>query len=246
MKVSIITVSYNSVTTIKDTIESVITQDYQNIEYIVVDGNSNDGTNEIIKEYKDKISCYISESDKGIYDAMNKGINSATGDLIGILNSDDLYVNNRVISNIVDHIGDCDGIYADLVYVDQFNLNKIKRTWRSGKYSEGAFKWGWMPPHPTFFVRKECYNKYGNYNTIMKSAADYEFMLRVIHKHKISISYLSEIIIKMRVGGISNNSLKNRIKANRDDKMAWGINDLRPSMFTFLFKPLRKLLQFRI
>ena len=246
MKVSIITVCFNSVSTIKDTIESVIGQGYENIEYIIIDGNSNDGTNEIIRQYADKISFYMSETDKGIYDAMNKGINSATGDLIGILNSDDIYINNRVISKMVANIGTCDGIYADLVYVDQFNLNKVKRIWRSGQYSKGSFKWGWMPPHPTFFLKKECYDKYGNYNTLMKSAADYEFMLRVIHKHKISLSYLSEIIIKMRVGGISNNSLRNRIKANRDDRKAWEINQLKPNFITLLLKPLRKLSQFRI
>ena len=246
MKVSIITVCFNSVATIKDTIESVIGQGYENIEYIIIDGNSNDGTNEIIRQYADKISFYMSETDKGIYDAMNKGINSATGDLIGILNSDDIYINNRVISKMVANIGTCDGIYADLVYVDQFNLNKVKRIWRSGQYSKGSFKWGWMPPHPTFFLKKECYDKYGNYNTLMKSAADYEFMLRVIHKHKISLSYLSEIIIKMRVGGISNNSLRNRIKANRDDRKAWEINQLKPNFITLLLKPLRKLSQFRI
>lgn len=246
MKVSIITVCYNSVETIKDTIESVINQNYPNIEYIVIDGKSDDGTNEIIQKYKDEISCYLSEKDRGIYDAMNKGIQCATGDLIGILNSDDIYSNNGVITKIVDHIGNNDGIYADLVYVDQHDLNKVKRVWKSGHYSDGAFKWGWMPPHPTFFIKRECYKIYGDYNLIMKSAADYEFMLRVIHKHKISIAYFSEVIIKMRMGGISNISLKNRIKANRDDKKAWNINQLTPNLFTFLLKPIRKLSQFRI
>ena len=159
---------------------------------------------------------------------------------------DDIYSNNGVISKIVDRIGNNDGIYADLVYVDQYDLNKVKRVWKSGQYSDGAFKWGSMPPHPTFFIKRECYKKYGNYNLIMKSAADYEFMLRVIHKHKISIAYLSEIIIKMRMGGISNISLKNRIKANRDYKKAWNINQLTPNLFTFLLKPIRKLSQFRI
>ena len=246
MKVSIITVCYNSESTIKDTIESVINQDYPDIEYIVIDGQSNDLTNEIIDDYKDKISYYHSEPDNGIYDAMNKGINAATGDLIGILNSDDIYVNNQVISKIVDRLGNNDGIYADLVYVDHNNLNKVKRVWKSGKYNEGAFKWGWMPPHPTFFIKKECYDMHGKYNLIMKSAADYEFMLRVIHKHKIKLSYLSEVIIKMRIGGISNISFKNRIKAKRDDKKAWEINQLTPNFLTFLLKPIRKLSQFRI
>lgn len=246
MKVSIITVCYNSEKTIKETIESVLDQNYSNLEYIVIDGQSNDTTNEIINEYKDSISYYLSEPDSGIYDAMNKGIAAATGDLIGILNSDDVYVNNQVISKVVDSIGNNDGVYADLIYVDQQNLNKVKRVWKSGKYTHGAFKWGWMPPHPTFFVRRKCYENYGNYNLIMQSAADYEYMLRVIHKHKISLSYLSEVIIKMRTGGVSNISLKNRFKANRDDKKAWELNELKPHLLTFFLKPIRKIFQFRI
>jgi len=246
MRVSIITVCYNSAETIEDTIKSVLEQDYNNIEYIVIDGGSTDGTNAIIQQYRDQISYYISEPDKGIYDAMNKGVEAATGELIGILNSDDLYFNKSVISDIIGKIGVNDGIYADLIYVDQKNINRIRRIWRSGKYSRKAFLWGWMPPHPTFFVKKKCYNKYGLYDLALKTASDYELMLRFLYKHKISIAYLPEVIIKMRTGGVSNLSIKNRIIANREDKKSWKINQLKPNIFTFLMKPLRKLGQFRL
>ena len=246
MKVSIITVSYNSEKTIEDTIQSVISQDYQDIEYIIIDGASSDATKSIIDNYKTDISCFISEPDAGIYDAMNKGINASNGDLIGVLNSDDVYSNSFVVSDMVNALGNSDAVYADLVYVDFNNLDKVKRVWKSGRFKKGAFYFGWMPPHPTFFVKKECYLNFGLYSLSLRSAADYELMLRFIHKNNIRVSYLPEIIVKMRVGGVSNISLKNRILANREDKKAWKINNIRPKAFTFFLKPLRKLSQFRI
>ncbi|MBG15166.1 MAG: glycosyl transferase [Crocinitomicaceae bacterium] len=246
MKVSLITVSYNSEKTIEDTIQSVISQDYQDIEYIIIDGASSDATKSIIDNYKTDISCFISEPDAGIYDAMNKGINASNGDLIGILNSDDVYSNSSVVSDMVNALGSSDAVYADLVYVDFNNLDKVKRVWKSGRFKKGAFYFGWMPPHPTFFVKKECYLNFGLYALNLRSAADYELMLRFIHKNNIKVSYLPEIIVKMRVGGVSNISLKNRILANREDKKAWKINNIRPKAFTFFLKPLRKLSQFRI
>ena len=244
MKVSIITISYNSEETIEDTIRSVVNQDYPNIEYIIIDGASTDSTLSIVKKYEDDIAKIISEPDKGIYDAMNKGVEAATGDIIGILNSDDIYASDKVISSIVNTIGEKDSVYADLVYVDRENTDKITRYWKSGEYKEGLFKKGWMPPHPTFFLRKECYNKYGVYNLELKSAADYELMLRMIHKHKISVAYLPETITKMRVGGQSNVTLKNRIKANKEDRKAWVINGLKPGPLTLTMKPVRKITQF--
>ena len=243
-KISIITIAYNSANTIEDTIQSVVNQDYPNVEYIIVDGASKDGTLEIVNRYKDKIAVVVSEPDKGIYDAMNKGVQLATGDIIGILNSDDFYANNQVITSIANTIGDSDAIYADLVYVSQNDTDKIIRKWISGPYKEGAFIKGWMPPHPTFFLRKKIYDKYGVYNLQLKSAADYELMLRMIHKYKIKVAYLPEIITKMRVGGQSNASLKNRIAANKEDRMAWKMNGLKPGLFTLTVKPLRKITQF--
>lgn len=245
MKISIITVAYNSASTIRDTIDSVLKQTYTDIEYIVVDGLSKDDTVDIVKSYGTKITTFVSEKDKGIYDAMNKGIALATGDVIGILNSDDFYIDEHVIQHIVDSFTPTiDAVYADLVYVDQNNTNKITRKWKSGMYAKGYFFKGWMPPHPTFFVRKEIYEKFGNYSLKLRSAADYELMLRVIHKHQINLAYLPKVIVKMRAGGESNASFSNRLRANKEDRMAWQMNDLKPKMFTFIRKPLSKIMQF--
>ena len=244
MKVSLITIAYNSAATIEDTIKSIVAQEYSNIEYIIIDGGSTDNTLSIIEKYKESISTIISEPDKGIYDAMNKGVQNATGDLVGILNSDDIYTDNKVVSNIVEAIGNKDSIYADLVYVDRDNTDKVTRYWKSGKYRRGIFKKGWMPPHPTFFIKKSCYDQYGIYNLQLKSAADYELMLRMLHKHNISVAYLPEVITKMRVGGQSNITLLNRFKANKEDKLAWIINDLKPGPLTLIMKPVRKISQF--
>ncbi len=243
MRVSIITIAYNSAETIEDTIRSVIAQNYTDIEYIIVDGASTDDTLDIVANYSESISTVISEKDKGIYDAMNKGVLAATGDLIGILNSDDLYANENVISQVVQQIGEADALYADLVYVNREDTDQVTRYWKSGPYSEGMFKKGWMPPHPTFFVRKRCYDKLGGYSLELRSSADYELMLRFIHKNKISVAYLPETIIKMRVGGQSNVTIKNRLAANKEDRMAWKMNGLSPGSAT-VRKPLSKLTQF--
>jgi len=243
VKVSIVTICYNSGETIRDAIESVIEQDYQNIEYIIVDGKSIDGTLGIVAEYKDNIAKIISEKDKGIYDAMNKGVTAATGDIVGILNSDDLYANKHVISDMVNSIGDADAAYADLVYVTRDDTDHITRAWKAGDYKKGMFKKGWMPPHPTFFVRKECYDRHGLYSLELKSSADYELMLRFIHKHEISVRYHPQTIIKMRLGGQSNVSIKNRLAANKEDRNAWKMNGLSPGIAN-LRKPLSKIGQF--
>lgn len=244
MKVTIITIAYNSAETIEDTIKSVVDQDYPNIEYVIIDGGSKDGTLAIVEKYKDKIAKIISEPDQGIYDAMNKGVANATGDLIGILNSDDIYADNQVVSDIIKQIGDKDAVYADLVYVKRDAVDQVTRYWKSGEYKKGAFVKGWMPPHPTFFVRKKCYDDYGTYNLKLRSAADYECMLRMIHKHEISLAYLPRVITKMRVGGQSNLTVNNRVKANQEDRMAWEINGLEPRLYTLYLKPLRKVGQF--
>ncbi len=246
MRVSIITICYNSEATIRETITSVLSQSYSDIEYIIVDGKSKDSTCEIVRSFGDKISIFVSEPDKGIYDAMNKGVKLATGDVIGILNSDDFYADANVISDIVSTFKStgAQGVYADLVYVDRENINKITRTWKSGNYEEGKFLYGWMPPHPTFFVKREVYEAYGHYTTELRSSSDYEFMLRVIHKEKISIGYLPRVITKMRVGGQSNITISNRRKANLEDKRAWEMNGLKPYFFTIALKPIRKIKQF--
>jgi len=250
MKVSLITVSYNSANTIADTLKSVQSQTYQDIEYIVVDGNSSDGTIEIVKQFLDAsqglVTKFLCERDKGIYDAMNKGLAMATGDIIGVLNSDDFYCSNDVIEEVVrafqQNKTDC--LYGDLNYVDPIDTSKIVRKWRSGSFRKENFLKGWMPPHPTFFVRKTCYDRFGKFDTQFKSAADYELMLRFLFKESCSAVHLPKVMIHMRAGGVSNVSLKNRIRANREDRLAWKINGLKPKWFTLLRKPLSKLIQY--
>jgi glycosyltransferase involved in cell wall biosynthesis len=246
MKVSIITITYNSAETIEDTIRSVISQDYSNVEYIIVDGASKDKTLEIVERYRSHISKIVSERDKGIYDAMNKGVAMATGDVIGILNSDDFYADSHVISDIVKTMASAksDACYADLVYVDRLETTKVIRAWKSGEYRHGHFLKGWMPPHPTFFVKHSLYKAHGLYSLELKSAADYELMLRFIHKHGISLSYLPRVITKMRAGGQSNITIKNRWRANKEDRLAWKMNGLQPGFLTLIRKPLSKLLQY--
>ena len=249
MKISIITVCYNSEKYIRSAIESVLNQTYGDIEYIIVDGGSTDSTIDIVKPYEPLFNGrmrWISEKDKGIYDAMNKGIAMATGNIVGILNSDDFYINIGIIKKIVQYFQDneVDAVYGDLLYVYANNVNKIQRYWKSGYYKENAFMWGWMPPHPALFVKKEMYDKYGNFNINFKSGADYEFMLRIIHKERIKIVYIPQIIVKMRNGGKSNRSLKNRIKGNHEDMLAWKINGLKPYCFTRYLKPVIKIIQY--
>lgn len=246
MKVSIITVVYNGAEFVRDCIESILTQTYTDIEYIIVDGKSTDGTVDIVKSYGTKVAHFISEPDKGLYDAMNKGIRLATGEVIGLLNADDFYRHNRVIENMVatfERTGS-DAVYGDMLYVDRNDTQKLKRYWRSGWYSENAFLWGWMPGHLSFFAKRRLYEQHGLFRLDMKSAADYELMLRFIHKNKARLAYMNEVTIVMRVGGISNSSLQNRLRANREDQLAWQLNELKPYFFTFWLKPLRKLKQY--
>lgn len=246
VRVSIITVTYNSEATIKDTLESVKNQSYSNIEHILVDGNSKDRTVEIIKSYPHVSKC-ISERDMGLYDAMNKGLQLATGDVIGILNSDDFYAENDVIQKVAELFEreNPDTIYGDLDYVDPVEVNKVIRKWRSGNFNRSKFWYGWMPPHPTFFVKREVYEQVGLFNISLRSAADYELMLRILFKYQYNSSYLPNVLVKMRAGGVSNSSLKRRINANKEDRLAWKMNNLHPYFFTLYLKPLRKVFQFK-
>jgi glycosyltransferase involved in cell wall biosynthesis len=246
VKVSIITVVYNGSQTIKGCIESVLDQTYSDIEYIVIDGNSTDGTQQVVENFGSKIAVFRSESDNGIYDAMNKGIALATGDVVGILNADDLYKDNQVIEKVVEKLKEtqAEALYADLVFANSNNLNKVTRYWKSGNYSKNSFLYGWMPPHPTFFVKRASYQQYGVFRLDLGTAADYELMLRFMYKNSLKTVYLPKIIITMRAGGASNNSAQSRIKANQNDRKAWEVNSLKPYFFTLWFKPLRKITQF--
>ena len=244
-KVSIITCAYNSAATIKDTLESVAGQNYSNIEHILIDGCSKDETMSIIKGFNHNIRA-ISEPDKGIYDAMNKGIQIATGDIVAILNSDDYYENADVVSDIVSlfQSSGVDTIYADLQYVDPQKTDRVVRKWHSGTYHPKSFLYGWMPPHPTFFAKRDLFEQYGLYDLSMGTASDYELMLRFLVKFECSTAYLNKTIVKMRAGGASNNSIQARFKANKMDRLAWEKNGLKPYIFTTWLKPMRKIIQY--
>lgn len=244
MKISVITVCFNASSTIDRCIQSVLAQSYSNVEYIIVDGSSTDGTQEVVSKYSNKIAKFISEPDNGIYFAMNKGITLATGDVVGMLNADDVFAHSDVLAHIARVFSQLPvkSLYADLQYLKPDGA--IHRHWKSGAYKDNCFAYGWMPPHPTFYVRREIYQKYGMFNTSLRSAADYELMLRFLHIHKISTAYLPEVTVKMMLGGVSNSSLQNRLKANREDQEAWKINGLKMPFYLPLLKPLRKLSQY--
>lgn len=246
LKVSIITVSYNSSKTISDTIKSVQEQSYLNIEHVFIDGNSSDGTQEIIAEGKRETDIFVSEPDNGLYDAMNKGVEIASGDIIGILNSDDILFSNTTISKLVDTFIDqnVDGIFGNLQFVEPNNLNKVIRTWKGSPYKTGSFKMGWHPSHPTFYIRKSVYNNFGNYDITMNVSADFELMLRFIDRHKISTSFLDEFIVKMRYGGESTGSVKKILIGNRNVIKAFKKNGLKVSPLYPLYRLIPKVKQF--
>ncbi len=218
MKVSIITVCYNSAAHIEDAIRSVASQDYPDLEHIIVDGGSTDGTVDIIEKHDNVVARWLSESDNGIYDAMNKGISMASGEVIGILNSDDFYSANHIISSVARAFADeeIDAVYGDLIFVDPTNLNRTVRTYSSAKWNPERFARGYMPAHPTFFVRKKFYELYGNFETDFQIAADYEMLIRLLYVHKLRYKYLPITMVKMRKGGVSSNGIKSNIILNRE------------------------------
>ncbi|MCK5617135.1 glycosyltransferase [Candidatus Pacearchaeota archaeon] len=247
MKISIITVCYNSNNTIEDTIKSVVGQSYNNIEYIVIDGGSTDGTIDILKKYKDFISRQISEPDAGIYDAMNKGVMFASGDVIGFLNADDYYADNNIIEKVADVMknNEVDCCYGDLEYIAPDNLRQTVRRWKSQPYQDGLFKDGWHPPHPTFFTKKTIFDMYGGFDIGYNIGADYELMLRFLKKHSIKSCYIPSVLVVMRAGGKSNKNLWQIIKANIECFQAWKKNDLKVSPLIILKKPLSKIAQLK-
>lgn len=246
MKVTLITATYNSQKYLEDCITSVIRQGYKDIEHIIVDGKSSDNTVEIIKKYQSHIAWWVSETDRGMYDAINKGMKMATGDIIGILNSDDMLDGDDVIETIVKAFEEKNvvSIYGDLEYVDPEDTNKIYRIWKGKPYKRSLFRSGWMPAHPTFYFRRELLKKYGGYENHYFSAADYEFMARYLYKYKISAYYLPKLIVKMRRGGQSNSSLRKRLRANRRDYLAMKKNNIPFAFFVSILKPLSKLHQY--
>ena len=246
MRLSIITVVYNGEAFISDCIRSVLIQTYQDVEYIIVDGGSTDGTIECIKSFGKGITTFISQKDLGIYDAMNKGIAMATGNVIGILNADDFFSDEYVLENIARAFKglDSDVVYGDLFYISRNDNTRIVRKWTGQSYNDGLFSYGWMPAHPTFYARKELFERYGNYDLSYGSAADYELMLRFMHRYKVRATYLPHVFVQMRTGGISNRCLGNRIEALLQDYRAMKAHMVSYPWITVLMKPLRKMTQF--
>ncbi|GJM15333.1 MAG: glycosyl transferase [Thermodesulfobacteriota bacterium] len=245
MKISIITVAYNNQKYVGECIESVLNQTHHDIEYIVIDGASTDGTLDVINKYKDRIFKIVSEPDKGIYDAINKGIDLATGDIIGILNSDDMYASDMVLErvNSAFESSGAQSCYGDLVYVSQ-DKSRVIRYWKSGEYNEELIMKGWMPPHPTFFVKRVIYDRLGRFNTDLKIAADYDLILRFMAKGGITTFYLPEVLVNMRIGGHSNRSIKNIALKMKEDWSIMKSNGLTNPSMALLYKNFSKVGQF--
>jgi glycosyltransferase involved in cell wall biosynthesis len=246
LKVSLITVTYNSALTLADTINSVRDQDYSNIEYIIIDGSSNDGTVKIIKDNLDVVTRWISETDSGLYDAMNKGIKLATGDIVGIINSDDFYHRKDAISKIVEGFSqkEIQCVFADVRFVKSNNLDKTIRYYSSKKFNLGAFSWGFMPAHPTFFTYRGNFEKFGFYRTDFKIAADFELLVRFLYKNKLTFKYLPVDLMKMRLGGLSTASLKSTWVINQEDLRACRENGLSTNYLRLYSRYFRKIFEY--
>ena len=238
MKISIITVTYNSASVISNCLQSVKSQKHADIEHIIVDGASTDGTLSFLESKREQLNTLISEADEGIYDAMNKGIKIANGDIIGILNSDDFCANNEVLSKVADIFTNnhsLDACYSDLVYVDQFNTSKIIRYFKSCNFISGLFAKGWCPPHPTFFVRRSIFERFGSFDLNYSIASDVDLMMRFLEVHKINVFYIPEIWVKMRMGGTTNKNLKNIWAQNKEIIFSLKKNNLQVNIISFFF-----------
>lgn len=242
MSITLITPVWNNAATIGHCMRAIAEQTIS-CQHILVDGVSTDGTLEVIEAQRGPNTLVISEPDQGMYDAINKGLKHATGEIVGVLNADDYYPTSDVLQLVEDAFSDksVDATYGDLLYVDREDTSKVIRTWKSGNYKREKFYAGWMPPHPTFFIRRSLYEQYGGYRLDLGSAADYELMLRMLVKHGAHAAYIPQVLVHMRNEGMSNASLKNRIRANRFDRQAWRVNEITPRPWTLVAKPLGKL-----
>lgn len=245
VKISVITSVFNNKETIGDAIRSVRAQSYKNIEYLVIDGASTDGTIEVIKSFQAQIDVMQSEPDDGIYDGLNQGVRLANGDVVGFMHSDDLFANSEVLGRIAKIFSDpaVDAVYGDLVYTKKDAAETVVRYWRSGEFSASGLLKGWMPPHPTLYVRKAVYDRLGLFDTSYRIAADYDFILRLLTTKGIQIRYIPEVLVCMRLGGASNRSLKNLLQKSLEDYRALKRNGVG-GLGTLVFKNLSKLIQF--
>jgi len=245
MKISIVTVTLNSAATLATTMDSVCRQDHPDIEHIVVDGRSTDGTLDIVRSYP-HVARFISESDSGLYEAINKGIGLATGDVVGILNSDDFFPSPRIVSYVADALSrrQVDAVFGDVAFVRPANLGRIVRIYSSRKFHPRHFAGGYMPAHPSFYVRRRCYEQYGGYKTDYRIAADYELLVRFIHRHRITYAYLPQTMVHMRTGGISNRTIASRYILNREIVRACRENGVTTSMARVSLKYVFKVFEY--
>jgi glycosyltransferase involved in cell wall biosynthesis len=243
VKVSIITIVFNRRLEIEQTIQSVINQTYSDIEYIIVDGGSTDGTVDIIKGYQTKLAKFISEPDKGIYDAINKGINLATGDIIGLIHAGDLLFDDLVISKIVHHFHKtgADISYGNTLLVSPDNIQKVIRVFEGCEYKPTRFITGWMPSHISVYIKREVFQLYGNYRLDLNIAADYELLLRFMYRYRVKSSYYPGVIARFRLGGISNKNIYSFLKSGSQCYRAWKLNDLKVTFYTIPFKYMRRI-----
>lgn len=244
MKISVVTVAFNSINTIQDTIQSVESQTYPSIEHIIIDGGSTDGTQAVVQKGH-RISKFISEKDDGIFDAMNKGIENSTGDVISILNSDDVYQNSSILAQVAEIFekNDFDAVYGDVTYFKENEPDKVVRRFNSSHFNADNIAWGWMPAHPSLFLRKKVYDEFGLFNTSYQIAGDFEFIARAFRTNKLKKLYIPEVFVKMRLGGVSTSGIRNTIKLNKEVLRACRENNIDTNLFKILSKYPRKFLE---
>lgn len=245
LKISVITAVFNNRQTIAAAVDSVLSQACVEVELLVIDGGSTDGTLDVLQAYGDRLSVLVSEPDEGIFDALNKGILLSTGDVVGFLHSDDMFADERVLMRIAEAFvaPDVGAVYGDLLYVRRNAPDVVVRYWRAGKFSQTRLKWGWMPPHPTFYVRRSVYQRLGVFDLRYRIAADYDTILRFLGKGKIRVDYIPEVLVRMRLGGTSNRSFANIVRKSKEDYLALRRNGVG-GVGTLAWKNLSKVKQF--
>jgi glycosyltransferase involved in cell wall biosynthesis len=245
MKISVITAVYNNRDTVAQALDSVLAQSHPDIELIVIDGGSRDGTLEILQAYADRLSVFVSEPDGGIYDALNKGIQLATGEVVGFLHSDDIFADEHVLARVAGALSasSVNAVYGDLVYVQDSDMSRVVRHWSAGNYSKSKLAWGWMPPHPTFYVRRSLYSELGSFDLRYRIAADYDTMLRFLGRGNVQPVYMPEVLVKMRLGGVSNRSLANIVQKSWEDYLVLRRNGVG-GLGALVWKNLSKVGQF--
>jgi glycosyltransferase involved in cell wall biosynthesis len=246
MRVTLITVCRNVAPVIAETLDSVLGQTHPDIELIVIDGASTDGTVDVLERYRPKLAVLVSEPDAGIYDAMNKGLRLATGDVIGFVNAGDLLMTPTVIADVVSAFqrAHVDAVYGDIIMVDEHDIFKVHRTWLSGTYHRANFRRGWMPPHVGTFIKKSVYDQHGLFNTDLRIGADYEILLRFLYKHQVKTLHIREVLVRFRLGGMSNGNVRRILQANREVRASWKLNGLQAPPLLVTRKLWSKVMQF--